>query len=347
MVNQLNCSFMKLKLPIAILFLFVMLFSSCEQYMLEKDPSDDPLVVFDYLWNDVNNRYSFFEEKSVDWDAVKNKYRPLVSDDMDEKVLFTILSDMLFELHDGHVNLTSSFDRSRNWDWFLDYQANYNQNIIDKNYLGRNFHITGTLNNVIIDSVLYVNYRSFSDKLTNANIRELMKYAKGLKGVIIDVRSNGGGSFSNALRLASCFTDSTVVYARSRMKVGPEKDDFSEWDELSLSPFSGERFTGKVVVLINRKSYSATSFFSQMMKALPNAVLMGDQTGGGGGVPAYGELPNGWRYRFSATQTINLLGEQIEPGVPEDIEVFMQHEDEIRGVDTVIETAKAYLLSNN
>ncbi|HDR51434.1 MAG TPA: hypothetical protein ENN90_07415 [Mariniphaga anaerophila] len=26
---------------------------------------------------------------------------------------------------------------------------------------------------------------------------------------------------------------------------------------------------------------------------------------GGGGIPAYGELPNGWIFRFSATQTVN------------------------------------------
>lgn len=347
MVVQYNSSFMS-KMNRILYGIFVainvFLLFGCEKQLLEKDPEATPFAVFDYLWEDVNNRYSFFEEKSIDWEATREKYRSLIDEHTSDKALFSILSEMLYELKDGHVNLTSSFDRSRNWDWFMEYPPNYNQNIIERYYLGKKYRITGTLNNIIIDSVLYVNYRSFSDKISNSNLRELMDYAENTKGVIIDVRSNGGGSLSNAYRLASCFTDTTVVFAKSRMKTGPGKNDFSEWDEMKIEPFNGKRFTGKVVVLINRKSYSATTFFSQMMKTLPNAVLMGDMTGGGGGIPAFGELPNGWRYRFSATQTINLYHEQIEPGVKEDVYVMMNFEDEHKGKDTVIESAKAFLL---
>ena len=322
----------------------LVLISSCEETFVEKDPDTNALAVFDYLWEDVNKRYSFFEEKSLDWHTVRDTFRPRVNNGMNDKALFKVLSEMLYELKDGHVNLTSSFDQSRNWDWFLDYPVNYNQNIIDRYYLGKNYRATGPLNNIETDSVLYVNYRSFSDKISNSNISDLMNFADGLKGIIIDVRDNGGGSLANAYRLASCFTDSTVVFARSKTKIGPGKHDFSEWDQLSIKPFSGKRFTGKVVVLISRKTYSASTFFSQMMKSLPNTALMGDKTGGGGGIPAYGELPNGWHYRFSATQTINLEGEQLEPGVSPDFEVFLKFSDENKGIDTLIETAKALLL---
>ena len=325
-------------------FIALMLMSSCEKNFIESDPDANALAVFDYLWEDVYKRYSFFEEKSVDWLTVRETFRSRVSNGMSDKTLFQILSEMLYELKDGHVNLTSSFDRSRNWDWFMDYPINYNQNIVERYYLGKQYRATGALNNIETDSVLYVNYRSFSDKISNNNLKELMTYAQDMKGIIIDVRDNGGGSLANAYRLASCFTDSTVVFAHSRTKMGPEKDDFSEWDDMIVSPFSGKRFTGKVVVLVSRKSYSASTFFSQMMKSLPNAVLMGDRTGGGGGIPAYGELPNGWHYRFSATQTINPEGEQLEPGVFPDFEVLMKFSDEHKGIDTVIETAKAFLL---
>lgn len=323
------------------------LVTSCEKLLLEKDQEATPTTVFKYLWEDIYRRYSFFEEKNVDWYAVHEKYSSIINDSTIDKDLFNILSEMLFELKDGHVNLTSSFDRSRNWDWFMNYPPNYNQNIIERHYLGKKYRITGPLNNTYLDSFLYVNYRSFSEKISNNNLKELMDYAEGMKGVIIDVRSNGGGSLSNAYRLASCFTDSTLVFAKSRMKIGPGNTDFSEWDELKLEPFSGKKFKGKVVVLINRKSYSATTFFSQMMKTLPNSVLIGDMTGGGGGIPAFGELPNGWHYRFSATQTITLQGEQIEQGVKEDIYEIMNFEDENIGIDTVIERAKTYLLENN
>src|SRR5690606_13737488 len=101
----------------------------------------------------------------------------------------------------------------------------------------------------------------------------------------------------------------------------------------------GLRFGGKVIVLSNRACYSAASFFAQMMKTLPNVQLLGDDTGGGGGAPSSGELPNGWQYRLSVTQTVNLNGEHLEKGVPVDIAVHLDPHDVRRNKDTLIETA--------
>ncbi|MFO7998338.1 MAG: S41 family peptidase [Bacteroidales bacterium] len=317
--------------------------SACEKLWLEPDPPADPESVFNYLWEDVNARYALFEVKEIDWQAIGQAHRSRLSPDMGDHALFGVLSDMLYELKDGHVNLTSSFDRSRNWDWFLDFPVNYNQNVVDRNYLGRDFRITGPLHNQILHSVLYVNYRSFGDDISHAHLDQLMLRAEGMSGVIIDVRNNGGGSLQNAQRLASCFTDKPYAYAHERIKTGPGFNDFSVWRDLVVSPRQGRRFGGQVVVLVNRKSYSATSFFAQMMRVLPNAVLMGDQTGGGGGVPAFGELPNGWKYRFSATQTLTPEGNHVEMGVPVDYPVGLDEYDEQMGIDTMIEAALDWL----
>jgi C-terminal processing protease CtpA/Prc len=81
-----------------------------------------------------------------------------------------------------------------------------------------------------------------------------------------------------------------------------------------------------------------------MMRTIPHATLIGDDTGGGGGIPVYGELPNGWTYRFSATQTITPGGEHIEITVPVDIRVDLDSADEANGVDTIIEAALATLV---
>ncbi|MCA1760881.1 MAG: peptidase S41, partial [Bacteroidales bacterium] len=90
-------------------------------------------------------------------------------------------------------------------------------------------------------------------------------------------------------------------------------------------------------------SYSSSNRFAQMMKSLPSAILMGDDTGGGGGIPAYGELPNGWIFRFSATQTVNPQGEHIENGVPVDVKVALNAEDEANGIDTILEAALDFI----
>lgn len=322
------------------LFVF---FSSCEEKFVTPDPVSDPLNNFNFLWEDVKNRYSYFELKNINWEGVRNAYRPLVKEGMSNQELFDLLADMLYELQDGHVNLTSEFDRSRNWDWFLGYPPNFNATIVERTYLGRNFRMTGPLRNQVIDSVLYVYYPSFSSTITENHLQILMARASSLKGVIIDVRNNGGGSLHNARLLASCFTDEEVDYARERRKLGPNPGDFSEWQTLSFPSKKGLRFKGKVIVLCNRACYSATTFFAQMMKVLPNVQLLGDQTGGGGGAPSSGEMPNGWQYRLSVTQTVNLDGAHIETGVPVDIAVDMQREDLINDKDTLIETALALL----
>lgn len=324
---------------IFILALMALAFSGCAKQFLADDPESTPLSNFEHLWHELNNKYSYFEYKSIDWDETYSTYRPMVYEGMSDTELFDVMASMLYELNDGHVNITSPFDRSRNWNWFLDYPANFNENIIYRNYLGSDYRITGPLHNKIIDGVLYVYYSSFGSSISEANIDELIDRAQGLNGIIIDIRSNGGGSSNNAVALASALTDQDFDYGYSRVKNGPGKDNFSPWRKLSISPRSGKRFTGQVVLLCNRNSYSASNLFAQMMKSLPNAMLVGDNTGGGGGIPAYGELPNGWIFRFSATQTINPQGEHIENGVPIDISVELSPVDEAKGVDTILEAA--------
>jgi len=115
------------------MLLFVTLtFTSCEQIMLKPDPSAEPLEVFNQLWNDVNNRYTYFELKNIQWDVIGNNYLNKISNNMNEKELFDVLSDMLYELKDGHVNMTSHFNRSRNWEWYQNYPDNYNHNLVER-----------------------------------------------------------------------------------------------------------------------------------------------------------------------------------------------------------------------
>ena len=313
--------------------------TSCEKQWLGEDRADDPVTNFEYLWQEANNKYTYFDYKGVDWDRVYDTVRPRINAGMSDQELFDVLAEMLFQLKDGHVNLKSPFDRSRNWSWYLDYPANYDQNIVYRNYLGKEHRRTGPLHNQVIDSVLYVYYGSFASTIEPVHVDAIVDRVKGLKGLIIDVRSNGGGSLQNGITLASALTRESFTYARSRVKTGPGAEDYSPWKDMTVHSRDGKKYTGPIILLCNRHSYSASTFFAQMMRTLEHATLMGDQTGGGGGIPAYGELPNGWIYRFSATQTISPVGTHIEGGVPVDIPVEMDPEDEADGIDSIFEAA--------
>lgn len=323
--------------------ILLIVFSSCERALLGGDPGASPVEVFDALWEDVDERYSYFQEKNIDWDSIGSAYRSRVSDQMEDLELFDLLAEMLFTLEDGHVNLTSTFDLSRNWEWYLNYPPNFNANIVERNYLGADYRQIGPFRTQILDSILYVYYGSFSNTIEEAHLDALMDRARGQKGLIFDIRDNGGGSLSNARRIASCFISQSRLYARRRIKTGPAHDDFSPWEDQYISPRDGSRYAGKIVVLTNRSTYSAANFFAQMARVIPDAVLIGDRSGGGGGTPAYGELPNGWTYRFSSTQSVSPDGEQLEFGIPVDIEAALEPEDEQKGVDSIIERGVEWL----
>ena len=322
---------------------FLVWFSTaCEQLLIEKDPVNNPIENFDLLWKTVDEKYSFFEFKNIDWDDAYRRYRPRVTEGMSEEALFRVMADMLFELRDGHVNLTSDFDISRNWDWFQDYPANYDETILERNYLGKDFRIVRPFVTKEIRNVGYIRYASFLNIIDEDALDKLIDGYRDANGIIIDVRDNGGGSLLNAeviaKRLAKRTSDEeeiTVGYIR--YKDGPAHDNFTRTFSLVLPKHVS--FDKPVIVLTNRSVFSAANAFASYMSTLPNVTLVGDVTGGGGGAPYSGELLNGWRFRFSANQLMDLNQVPIENGIAPDIKVDITPEDEAAGRDTILETA--------
>ena len=93
------------KLNIIIFGLLALAFASCERAFMEKDEPKNPVNVFDYLWDQVDRNYTLFDVKGIDWDSVREVYRPMVNDDMDDYQLFDVCVAMLNTLRDGHTNL--------------------------------------------------------------------------------------------------------------------------------------------------------------------------------------------------------------------------------------------------
>ncbi len=314
-------------------------FSSCEKMFFEADPADDPVSNFDALWRELDRGYSFFEFKGVNWDSTYHVFRPRVNANTRTLDLFSAMSDMLFTLRDGHVNLEAGFNRSRNWEWYLDHPDNYDANLVERNYLQNRQWFTGPLVHTIIDSIGYLRYSSFSQRFHGQQIDLVVARFSNLKGMIIDVRSNGGGLSSMADLLASRFADRERVAYRSVVKNGPGRNDFSAPVDVMIKPEGERQYTKPIIILTNRRSYSATTFFVAKMLALPHVRVAGDWTGGGAGTPVGAELPNGWTVRYSSTQTFLPDGFNIEDGIPPHIKVDMTETDRAQGKDTILERA--------
>jgi hypothetical protein len=324
---------------IVLLFSIIVLLAGCEKAFLPKEPEQDAEAIFNQIWNDFKEHYALFEVKNVDWDAMYNKYHPLNEKDMHPVLLFDIIASMLNELKDGHVNLVAPFDRQRYTGWYLNYPPNFNRNLLERNYWKNHYRITrgGAFYYMKFDSVGYIYIPSFSAG-GFGYIDGVLSAMDDLKGIIIDVRNNGGGDPKNAETVASRFASQKTLYAYWKWKNGPGKNDFTEPQPFYLNP-EGHYYPKKVVVLTNRSSYSATNDFVMMMKVLDNVTVIGDSTGGGEGSPFFRELQNGWYYRFSRTQTLDVQMNHVESGIAPDIKIDMDSTDEMNGIDTILEYA--------
>ncbi len=302
---------------------------SCEEVLFGPDlATDEPLANFDYLWDEVNNKYSYFETKNIDWQQIKNKYRPMLSEKSTNEELFNVLAAMLNELRDDHTNLISPFSISR-YNIMVKTPENYHERTVNEFYIpnamSKGAFTHGFLHN---NEIGYIRYKSFANDFSNQEMDYIINRYKDTKGLIFDVRANGGGSLFNVPKILGRFTDTKTLVAYSITRNGISHNSFSEREDFFITPYSGVKYLKPVIVLIDRGSYSATTFFALATKALQNITLMGDTTGGGGGLPNGGQMPNGWTYRFSISQLLDLNGNvYAEHGVPADIQAAFNWSD--------------------
>ncbi|HYV94229.1 MAG TPA: hypothetical protein VE978_20810, partial [Chitinophagales bacterium] len=48
----------------------ILIFSSCQKIFIDEDVANTAQNNFDYLWKDINNRYSYLDYKNIDWNKV-------------------------------------------------------------------------------------------------------------------------------------------------------------------------------------------------------------------------------------------------------------------------------------
>ncbi|TVQ85919.1 MAG: peptidase S41 [Bacteroidetes bacterium] len=329
---------------LTIIFL-IALFSSCEKVLFEKDyASSDPFDNFEYLWNEVDKKYSYHDLKGVDWDAIKVEYKAKLHPGMSEDSLFNVLAAMLNKLRDDHVNLVAPFNISF-YNVDLTGPSNLDFRTLREHYMG-NAHYTGPFAHTFLadNRIGYMRYGSFTSDVDEKVLDHVLTRYKDTEGLILDLRANGGGSIFNIPKILERFNQQNTLVAYTITRNGPNKGDFGPREPFYIGTHNGISYNKPVMVLIDRASYSATTFFALTTKSFPNITLIGDTTGGGGGIPAGGQLPNGWTYRFSISQVLDLNGNNYaEEGVEPDIAVNFDWSDLTK--DEILERAIEEILN--
>ena len=322
----------------------LLVFSSCIREDISGNTPEDN---FEALWKIIDEQYCFLDYKNqeygLDWNEVHERYARRITPDMTWENLFEVLSDMVNELHDGHVNLSSSLATSQYREWFDSYPRNFSDSI-QSIYLGKDYtNSSGLTYSILENNIGYIYCSSFSNGIGDGNLDQTLNKLAICDGLIIDVRNNGGGNLTNATRMAQRFTNEKVLTGYIQHKTGKGHSDFSDPTPIYVEPSNSIRWQKKVIVLTNRHSYSATNDFVNSMRCFPNVTLVGDKTGGGSGLPFSSELPNGWGVRFSASPHLDAQKQHIEFGIDPDKKVDMSKEDENNDLDTIIEEARKIL----
>lgn len=321
--------------------------SSCDKD-LEKE--NDITTNFNTLWTTIDQKYCFFEFKKDsirDWNEVHDIYYKKALESKTMEDLFYVMADMLNELKDGHVNLTSTFDISH-YNLQEKYEDNFIKNVIfsDK-YLGNDYrHVGGFYYKLLQpDSIGYIYYPSFSTTFSEANINNVLKHFKNAKGIIVDIRGNGGGLITNANRLASHFTPKKTLASYFRRKTGRAHNALSDKEPIYIEPAQGIIYAGPTIVLTNRDVFSAANLFTQEVHPQSHVLVVGDKTGGGSGVPASDELPCGWTVRFSSAIYLDHKGVCTEWGIEPDVKVELDKQKAyLNNTDTMIEAARKLIM---
>lgn len=298
---------------------------------------------FDALWTILDEHYCFFEQKDIDWAAIRDRYRSEIKPDMELKAFFGLCADMLAELRDGHTNLSSWFDVSYYREWWTAYPQNFNWRLIQEHYLNFDYSTSGGMSYKLLteSNVAYVRYASFSYGINHSFVNDMMLSVKEADGMILDIRDNGGGDMTAVDDLVSHFIDERILAGYIQHKTGPGHNDFSEPYAYYCDPVIGVRWLKPVIILTNRSTFSAANNFVQVMKPLRHVVVIGDTTGGGSGMPFSSEIPIGWSVRFSASPVYDADMQLTEYGIAptENGQMNMDPEAALDGHDTILDFA--------
>ena len=323
---------------------FAALSAGCADALLPPDPGSGPEEVARAAWEEVDAYYTWFALKGVDWDAEREEYLGRVGPDTGQGALFDILSEMLDRLRDGHVALERPGARHAWEGWFRDHPANWSPDAVVRYLQLPMGSVAGGLVSwaMLRNGTGYLRIPTFGREGVGAGVDVALAALGPLDALVIDVRSNGGGSDTQSEAAAGRFVERSAVYRRVRYKTGPGHEDFGPELPTTVEPQGAQRFTGRVVVLQNRGVFSAAEDFVLAMRTRANTTFIGDTTGGGSGNPIARELPNGWLLHVPRWRQVTADGEVYE-GIGLAPDVFASTPDANSDEDRILARAIAFL----
>lgn len=169
---------------------------------------------------------------------------------------------------------------------------------------------------VLPGKVGYIALNTFYNEKASEQFRAAVAKMKqeGVQKLVLDLRDNGGGLLSAGVDVADQFLQSgPIVSLRER---GAQAEVYGK---ASNQPSD---YTGKLVVLVNKNSASASEVVSGALQDVGRATIIGEQTFGKGVAQIPITLPDGGKVAIVNSEWLTPEGRQIhKKGITPDIAV--------------------------
>ncbi len=186
---------------------------------------------------------------------------------------------------------------------------------------------------VLDGNIGYVRISTFGDK-TGPELKKALKDLrdKDIKGLVVDLRFNGGGLLTSAVDVGSQFLKSGVLMY--------EEYGTGEMKELRIRP-GGLATEIPLVVLVNKGTASASEIVAGAIQDMKRGVLIGETTYGKGSVQNWIEFSKEeGAVRITVARWLTPNKRQINKvGLTPDIIVEVTEENYVAGTDPQLEKA--------
>jgi len=238
-------------------------------------------------------------------------------------------------------------------------------------------HKKAALKYMFIDSAkksMHLKIHAFSRKRFKSAYRTVFRKMKNNKSenLIVDLRFNGGGSLENSYRLLSYLIDTPKTQTlKTAIKTYPDKKHMkgniyfklmrfgfgmiaskktiNDTDNFiyTIKPRKKNHFNGKIYVLINGGSFSASCLVSAYLKSNKKTIFIGEETSGAiegcnAGITPYYKMPNtNIRIRIPAFRVVHDVSPQITGrGIVPDYKIVYEVEDVLTRKDLELNMVK-------
>jgi hypothetical protein len=305
-----------------------------------------PVATFDEFWTTYAENYPFFQAKGIDWAAVRERYRPQVTPVMSDDALFDLLAEMIKPLGDAHTairNERRGFYGSRPGTTLPNEALEARIRPYIEQTALKGVTLTSYANKRIgyadlpgrigyLRVIAFLGYSTNGDYTAELNTlnqtldkiltKQRTSGPDQLRGLIIDLRLNGGGSDQLGLDLAARLTKQPFFAYFKRARNDPQDPAaYTAPQPLFVQPSKSTAYTGPIALLTGGSQMSAGETFTQaMMNRSPRPVRIGQNTQGVFSDVLIRTLPNGWQF-IVPNEEFRTLGWQAfdGPGIPPDV----------------------------